>query len=536
MKIGIYLGYGPKTVLSKEGLGRYVGNLVRNLQKRGNHIVIACPKWLKGTLKDLWEDLQIKEDSIEYIVTSKVPVAWRLYLQYTGKNHQKKLLHVDYTRVIEFIVNQLLSITSVAFFGLLLLLGGFFLLLLAPFLLLAGMMYLILYLLSRLKKSGSNKAKRMMKWMISIYGRAEQGGLDVYNRIYVKFIENVQKELVRKINRKKDIDIWYSPAIFWPTFNDVEGVKIVNVPDLVTETFATKWGNYRDVLYSTKQCEKTIEENTDFIVYSNFIKESLLVNKFGKQEERISVIPHPMNDLSVYVTINSEAAGKLARTELFTEQYCKTILQSLGSHTQGIDDYIVGYDFSDVTYIFYSSQGRPHKNLKNLIKAYEYLLRKKYVRVKLFLTCDVNALPEVRDYIIEKRLQYDVISFFNVTTKELAALYRKAQLVVNPTLYEGGFPFTFGEGMSVGTPSVMSRIPQVLEVVDGYNLEDVLFDPYNIYDIAEKIKYGLENRELLLSRESVLFRDLLKNNEEKNGAMYEEVFNKAIIRSRNRNY
>ena len=36
MKVGLFLGYGPDVVLGKEGLGRYLGNLIRNLHASGN--------------------------------------------------------------------------------------------------------------------------------------------------------------------------------------------------------------------------------------------------------------------------------------------------------------------------------------------------------------------------------------------------------------------------------------------------------------------------------------------------------------------
>ena len=195
----------------------------------------------------------------------------------------------------------------------------------------------------------------------------------------------------------------------------------------------------------------------------------------------------------------------------------------------GVDDYIIGYHFDDVKYIFYPSQARPHKNLLNLIKAYEVLLRKKYVRMKLFLTCDLSTLPEIKEYIISHRLQYDILSFYNVGTKELAALYHQAELVVNPTLYEGGFPFTFGEGMSVGTPSVMGAIPQVLEMSTGFDLDDIFFDPYNVIDIVNKIEYGINNKEILFEKENRLYQWMLQEySMEKVGALYVQAFSYAI--------
>jgi len=76
----------------------------------------------------------------------------------------------------------------------------------------------------------------------------------------------------------------------------------------------------------------------------------------------------------------------------------------------------------------------------------------------------------------------------------------------------GGFPFTFGEGMSVGTPSIMSDIPQVREVLQKYGIvqhEQWLFDSFSYIDLSKKIIFGLENRELLYKEQKHVY-DLLK--------------------------
>ena len=121
-----------------------------------------------------------------------------------------------------------------------------------------------------------------------------------------------------------------------------------------------------------------------------------------------------------------------------------------------------------------------------------------------------------------------ILSFYNITTKQLAALYHQACLVVNPTLYEGGFPFTFGEGMSVGVPSVMSRIPQVCEFTDPYDLDDILFDPYDVEDITNTILYGIENRTCILEKEKKLYDWMKKAFEnKKTGDLYVQAFSYA---------
>ena len=119
----------------------------------------------------------------------------------------------------------------------------------------------------------------------------------------------------------------------------------------------------------------------------------------------------------------------------------------------------------DMRFLFYASQSRPNKNILTLLRAYRHLLRDRLLGVRLVLTCHPDALPELRDFVIEQRLVDDVIFLHGLTQQQLAACYRLAELAVNPSLSEGGCPFTLTEALSVGTPVVMARIAVTEEVM-----------------------------------------------------------------------
>lgn len=526
MKVGIFLGYGPNTVLGKEGLGRYLGNLVRNLQTTGNQVTIACPKWLYSTLLDLFADFFVDMEEIEFIVADKIPVIWRVYNWKTKRRVKKRsrVLRKGVQLSVEFFIDAAASITSLFLFLLAVLAGLCVAVVLVPFFIAASLIYWIFALIRNIAGKCNDRVKSSFRQLLALYEMIGCEGMQIFMVVYNRFMERVQTQLVKKINRAPKLDIWYSPAVFWPSFQDIKSKKVINAPDLVTEEFATKWGERKEILYSSKLCKKTITNGEYFIVYANYIKDSLLIHKFDKDEKNIMVIPHGINDMKQYITISPKVVCKKEMEEIFTKSYCKSLLQTLYPHSTEVMEYMNGFCFDDVRYMFYPSQSRPHKNMLNLVKAYEYLLRKKYVRIKLFLTCNLNNISEVKKYIVNHRLQYDILCFNNVSVQQLAALYRCADLVVNPTLYEGGFPFTFGEGMSVGTPSVMSRIPQVTETVYGYGWDDYLFDPYDYKDMANKIIYGLEHREELVSVQQVLFDDMKRRTWEVIGKEYVEAF------------
>jgi glycosyltransferase involved in cell wall biosynthesis len=70
---------------------------------------------------------------------------------------------------------------------------------------------------------------------------------------------------------------------------------------------------------------------------------------------------------------------------------------------------------------------------------------------------------------------------------------------VNPSLSEGGCPFTFTEALSVDTPVVLGRIPVTEEVLSDPDFQRVtFFDPYDWRDLARRIEWATEHRTELL--------------------------------------
>jgi len=164
---------------------------------------------------------------------------------------------------------------------------------------------------------------------------------------------------------------------------------------------------------------------------------------------------------------------------------------------------------SDIKFIFYASQFRPNKNIITLLKAYEYLLRKQYIGYKLILTGHPSVLPEIKCVIAEHRLENDVLCLHGLSEKELAACYYLADLAVNPSLSEGGCPFTFTEALSVDTPVVMARIPVTEEIITDSEIQhEMLFDPYDWRNMADRIEWALDNRDALLAKQKILYDKL----------------------------
>ncbi|UKS24981.1 glycosyltransferase [Paenibacillus sp. HWE-109] len=520
MKIGIFLTYKPNTVLTSEGLGRYLASLVKGFVDTDNEVVIACPEWLENTLNLLFEDYRINKKSVTLVTVSQ-PISIRFMMLLGKRKKQERKSKGKIKRLVSNLLfetlNNVLSITNAILFFTVLLVGVILVTGLLPFFLVSLIIVLIMQLIRKFIKRPKDKfnlymnrtfiKKIVISVLLRIFTWTQKPGYSLYEAVINKNIE----KLINKINLIEPVDIWYSPNAFPTMFEKINGVKVINVPDLVTAVYPQRFLDMSPLL-QTEKIRNVIKSSSYFITYSSYIKKTIVIDDFMKKDENIKVIEHATNDLSSYIDIysNSKHLDYPYNVNFVFARQQLNLLKVKASLPilPHIHEYVANLNFKDVKYIFYSSQIRPHKNIINLLKAYEYVLRRKFKQVKLILTGKYSADEEVKKFILEKRLQYDVLSFSNVSSQMLACLYACAELVVNPTLYEGGFPFTLTEGLSVGTPSVMSRIPQVLEKLGDEDSEDYLFDPYNWKDIAEKIIYGLENKDNLYERQNKIYQKM----------------------------
>lgn len=83
----------------------------------------------------------------------------------------------------------------------------------------------------------------------------------------------------------------------------------------------------------------------------------------------------------------------------------------------------------------------------------------------------------------------DLVVVGHVTDRQLAALYKMTDLVIQPSLLEG-FGLTALEAMTCGAPVIASNTGALPEVVGD---QDWLFDPTDISDIAQVMERALSN-------------------------------------------
>ncbi|MBZ9896624.1 glycosyltransferase [Mesorhizobium sp. BR1-1-6] len=501
-KMGIFLGYTPRQLVPHEGITRLLGFIIRGAVNSGEiAVTVAGPGWLKTDIINLLDDAGVPPGSVDIVTTKGEPYLiklWRIKTWFSP-GAIKRPAKLKRKRVFNLLVDGVslvvrwLSNSSIFVFLLGVVLLAFLIVIMALPVLLSAVIVAGLYAAKRLlRRVRSGRFYRAKNWLLIRWGYLLNavGPLDTVRAAELN-------RLVRLLNRRRDIDVWYVPSMFWPETSKLQGKVVMAAPDIVFYEHPAQFISPSD-LRAHHRISQSIAGADRLITYSDHVKATHIVNRHGVDPDHVSVIRHGFVDMA-----SIERGDKTRRGALdILHQYMKKKEDSLPS-------YLNGFKFDDVKFLFYSSQVRPHKNIEGLISVFERVLREHYRPVKLVLTGRVGQVQRIRDMIDNRGLQRDVISLPAVPNHVLAALYRLSALSVTPTQFEGGFPFTFSEAYSVGTPSVMSRIPVVTELLKDRKLLDIMtFDPQDREDMLRKVLWGLDNRETLFQAQRPLFEVL----------------------------
>ena len=146
-------------------------------------------------------------------------------------------------------------------------------------------------------------------------------------------------------------------------------------------------------------------------------------------------------------------------------------------------------------YILYEGTCRPSKNLKNMLRGFYSLSRRRqdFQNIYLLLALhDDGYLKDVKQLIEETHLSEQVRIITGLRSDELKVLYKKALLLFFVTKYEGfGFPVL--QAQAVGTPVLASTSAALPEV----GRDAALFvDPDNPGEITNELQRLLTDQSL----------------------------------------
>jgi glycosyltransferase involved in cell wall biosynthesis len=375
--------------------------------------------------------------------------------------------------------------------------------------------FLFLWMLARrgARKSGSLASGLALRGYVGVIGRRTERAarellagtapkdvptvVAMYRQMQDVEIEGIH----RAIGDVRDVEAWYCPTAFWPSVTALDVPHLICVPDVVLADFpATFSGIGGDRLLETyRQIEATLRRGSHFVTYSRYVRDSTLVRRFGVDPARVSIVAHGALRLDPLIRVVGSPDPEAA-----TDALARDIVRAVVNRVR--PPLRPGALGEDAQFLFYASQFRPHKNVVNLLRACAHLLRRRYAGCRLVLTGNPAHAPEIGEFVSRLDLHEEVLFLHGLSPQELAAFYRRAALAVNPSLFEGGLPFTFSEAVSVGTPVVMARIPVTEEAIADHALAaDMLFDPYDWRDMADRIEWALAHREALLERQRTYF-------------------------------
>jgi glycosyltransferase involved in cell wall biosynthesis len=540
-KLGIFLAYAPEQSLSEHGLGRLLAMLIRGMTQREVSLVLGMPHWCVREVRKVLTDLDVDTRNVEWLTTPKDPVLLRMHRSLLA--WQRRRMRTRRTGFLRALIGSAKSVAaqigsvfeaglatnSIVLFALTISLIAVLPLAMAWYFARHAPMpfaaVIVIALLGvpvvrnrRLRVALLSRLSRVRRSAARIFRPAREfKGVTLAQRMYARMRDQEMGRLLARINRREDIEAWLIPTIFWPEAGGIKAPKTVVVPDLVMIDAPVQFADHAS-LRGFEDLRKSVMGADRLICYSEHVRQTHLIRRFGIDESKVSVIEHAPVDTRepfrrpLYCSIPVAEAGAHILREFFRG--------GAGSRQ------LRGVDLTEVPFLFYASQIRPHKNILTLIKAYEMLLRRDLVDVKLVLTGDLFA-PEASDlasYVHDRRLQYDVISLPRVPSRVLSALFACSHLAVCPTLFEGGLPFTFTEALNVDTPVIMSRIPVVIEkVTDPRLAAAMLFDPYDAGDLCARMRWALDNRQSLLAMQRPLFAELSKRTWDDVAADYIEV-------------
>jgi glycosyltransferase involved in cell wall biosynthesis len=141
-------------------------------------------------------------------------------------------------------------------------------------------------------------------------------------------------------------------------------------------------------------------------------------------------------------------------------------------------------------FILFVGTVEPRKNLLNLVRAFDEIIRHTSLRTHLVIAGKQGWLSdELMGYLNNSQIKERVLFTGHVEDAEVRALYSSCRVFVYPSIYEGfGLPLL--EAMMCGVPVVTSNVPSIVETVGDVAR---LASPTDFRDLAQAIKTLLED-------------------------------------------
>ena len=255
-----------------------------------------------------------------------------------------------------------------------------------------------------------------------------------------------------------------------------DGTKLVvryhdPAPLVMTHTINNKTDHLNGHYFALKS---NIANGGYFVCVSNAVRDQL-ISLFPEVEPRVHVIHNVVSD-SYFVEDDVSAASIRDILKLRRSSSIKACAPSEETDQKST---------SAPRYLLCVSTLEPRKNHKTLIRAWEDIKRTSASRLKLVLVGGVGWDSEDILHMAEPWIRRgELIHLSDLPANELRQLYRRAELVVCPTIFEG-FGYSGVEAMRSGGVIAASDIPVHREV---YEDAAAYFNPYDTGSLINTLK------------------------------------------------
>ncbi len=255
------------------------------------------------------------------------------------------------------------------------------------------------------------------------------------------------------------------------------------------EFFAPEEIQRREIVYPTAcRAARTV------VVASQFVKRDV-IQRYGIEADKIQVIPWSPPEIA---------------TDEYTEKDVSHLFEK--------------YECPPQPFVLYPAMTWEHKNHIRLLDAVALLRERERLKVNVICTGHKNSFyPRIEQRLRELKLESQVKFTGVLERKELSLLYRQAQFVIVPTLFEAASAPLF-EAWQYGAAVACSLVTSLPEQAADAAL---LFDPFSVEEIANALKTMASDENLRAEFRSRGFRRLQNFDMERTLKAYRAVYRRA---------
>lgn len=152
-------------------------------------------------------------------------------------------------------------------------------------------------------------------------------------------------------------------------------------------------------------------------------------------------------------------------------------------------------------FLFYPAANRPGRNIAFFLKLFASL-RQAHPDLLAVLTEPADAISAAKTIVDTFNLHPHLEIVQRASDAEIAWLYRNSHAVCVTSTREGGFPVPVRYALSYCTPVVVTRLPEIAEILGDEAEQLLLCNPLDMADFSDKVILALEQRDRVLQGQS----------------------------------